>query len=442
MMPLRRFVFFLIPLTLLAFTVAACSDSSRDPLPGERISILDLQSALAPDAIGETDEPLKVPSPWQNEFWPQAGGYPNHAMQHLALNEDGLRLAWSANIGRGSDRRLPLLAQPIVVDGRVFTLDTHSRLTAFSTQDGKELWHTNVRSANESDPVISGGIAFSNAVLYVTNGYKEVLAINPENGKIFWRESIPAPSRAAPTIMENRLFVITLDGRVIAMNALNGAILWEYQGISETAGLVGAASPAANFDIVLPVFSSGEITALRVENGSVAWSDNLSTIRAIGGLASLSDIRGLPVIDKGLIIAISFSGRIVAIDERSGGRVWQREFGGAQTPWVAGNSIFVVTSDSELVALNRDNGLIRWVTQLDKYTRPDRRDGKIIWTGPVLAGGRLIAVSDNGLLAEINPETGEIIRQSDIGQSVTIPPTLADRTLYLLTDRGNLLAYR
>lgn len=439
---INKKAFFLLPLTLL---VAACSgDDDRGPLKGERISILDYQGALQPDAPKEGSEAtaIAVPKAWQNEFWPQAGGYPNHSMQHLALNEGELKQVWSANIGEGKTKRLPLLAQPVVVDGRVFTLDSDARLSARSTKDGKELWAVSIRSQNESDPVISGGMSFSNAVLYVTNGYNEILAMNPESGKIFWRQTLPAPSRAAPTIMENRLYVTTLDGRVLALNPSNGNLLWEYTGITESAGLVGAASAAANYDIVLPVFSSGEITALRVENGSVAWSDNLANVRAIGGLASLSDIRALPVIDRGLIIAISYAGRMVAIDERSGARVWQREIGGSQTPWVAGDYIFVVTSDSQLVALSRDSGAVLWVTQLDKYENPDKNEGRLLWTGPVLAGNRLIAVSSNGLLVEVQPDNGTVLKRHDIGAPVTIAPVVADKALYILNEKGTLLAFR
>lgn len=439
---MKKYAIFLLPLALL---ISSCSgDDKRAPLKGERISILELQGSLQPDALeeGETAANIDLPKQWHNEFWPQAGGYPNHSMQHLALNEGDLRMVWSENIGEGSTKKLPLLAQPVVVDGRAFTLDSDARLSARSTKDGKELWAVSIRSKDESDPVISGGMSFSNAVLYVTNGYNEILAINPENGKIFWRETLPAPSRAAPTIMDNRLYVTTLDGRVIALNPSNGSLLWEYTGISESAGLVGAASAAANYDIVLPVFSSGEITALRVENGSVAWSDNLSNVRAIGGLASLSDIRALPVIDKGLIIAISFAGRIVAIDERSGARVWQREIGGSQTPWVAGNHIFVITSDSELVALNRDNGAIVWVSQLQKYENPDKNEGRILWSGPVMAGGRLIAASTNGDLIEVAPATGQITKRHDIDAAVSIPPVVADKTLYILNEKGTLQAFR
>ena len=108
------------------------------------------------------------------------------------------------------------------------------------------------------------------------------------------------------------------------------------------------------------------------------------------------------------IFAISFGGKMAAIDERSGERVWQRDIGGSETPWVAGNQIFIITSNSEIVAMARDSGAIIWVSQLARYKDKDERAGHISWTGPILAGGRLMAFSADGRAAEINPADGVV----------------------------------
>jgi outer membrane protein assembly factor BamB len=417
------------------------SDKDDDPLPGERISVLELQKDLEPDNDVLDAQGLIVPSSWQNEFWPQAGGYPNHSMQHLSLSPDMVKPIWKASIGKGASKALPLTAQPIVVDGKVYTLDSRSLLSAFSIKDGKKIW-SNKMGHEEEEPVISGGVSYSRGQLYVTNGFNQVLAVNPANGNINWRVEVPAPSRAAPTIMDDRVFVSLLDNRVIALNGEDGALLWEFSGLSEVTGLIGSASPAASREIVVPVFSSGEVFALRVENGALAWSENLSSLRRFAGLSALSDIRGLPVIDKGLVIVISFSGRMIAIDERTGRRLWQREVGGSETPWIAGNHVFVVSSDNELVALGRDTGTISWVLPLVKYEDPEDKENPIIWSGPILAGNRLIVVGSDGKVVDVAPEDGTIIRGWTTNRDINIAPVVAGDTLYLLANDGTLMAYK
>jgi outer membrane protein assembly factor BamB len=363
-------------------------------------------------------------------------------MQHLSLSTDALTKIWQNSIGRGTTKTLPLTAQPIVVDNRIFALDTDSYLTALSASDGRRIWRVYIGDKDENDEVIGGGISYANGHLYVTTGYSHVLALNPVDGSTIWRKNINATSRAAPTIMGNHVFITTLNNSIISLDSATGDHQWDFSGISETTALIGAASPAANREIVVPAFSSGEIFALRVQNGSVAWSENLSSMNRYSGLAALSDIRGMPVIDKGLVVAVSFGGKVIAIDERTGRRIWQRDFGGSETPWIAGDHIFMLTSENELVALNRKDGSIRWVTKLKKYKDADSQKHPLAWTGPVLAGGRLIIAGTEGRIVEVYPENGQVVREWLAGETITISPVVANDILYLLADDGTLMAYR
>ncbi len=432
--------------TCIAISLSACSwfesDSDEVPLPGQRISVLELQKNLEPKDNEIKASGFVSPEPWKNEFWPQAGGYPNHTMQNLALNKAALKKIWSADIGEGAQARLPLIAQPVVFDKQVFTLDTEGEVRAFDLTTGKELWDRSVRPEKEDEDVISGGLAFSSGKLFVTSGYNELLALNPADGKTIWKQKMSSPSRAAPSILNDRVFVVTLENKIIAFDANDGKQIWDYQALSEVAGIVGAASPAVNNDLVVPAFSSGEIIALRVGNGSVAWMDDLSPTTRVGGLAALPDIQGLPVIDKDMAFAISFGGKIVAIDLNSGQRVWEKEMSGTETPWVVGNMVFVLSANSELVAMTRDSGAVAWVRPLSGYVEKDASRLGLLWNGPVLAGGRLILTGPEGNLLEIDPNTGNVIRRMKLDDTVAVPPVVASGMLLLLTQEGTLYAYQ
>ena len=436
-----RYLFLTLPLML---ALAGCGGGSlfggedeAPPLEGERISILELQNQLEPDDLGDKAIPVTVPGLWQNEFWPQAGGYPNHSMQNPALNEGELKLAWRADIGAGSRTGLPLTAQPVIADGRVFTLDTEGMVSAFDIQNGSRLWRASVKKIGEKDPVITGGISFSGGVLFVTSGYDELLALNPQNGDIYWRARLNAPSRAAPTILDNRVFVSTLNNSLQAFTPDTGELLWEYTGLSGRTGLLGAAAPAATQDLIVSAFSSGEVTSLRAVNGSVVWSESLANALRLGGLSDLSDITGLPVIDKDLVIATSFGGRMAAFDTLTGRKVWSRDIGSANTPWVAGEFVYMVTTNNEIVALSRSRGTVLWVSQLARSTGGD----VLTWEGPVMAGDRIFAFSSDGRAAEINPKDGSLIREWRTGRNVRIAPAIAGGRLYLLSEDGTLSAY-
>lgn len=428
---------------LLSMSLSGCStisgwfEGDEKRLEGERIPVLQLQKELEPDDVALSAMGLVVPEQWKNEFWPQNGGYPVHTMQNLQLSSDELSRVWKTSVS--NRKNAPIVSQPIVIDGNMYVLDSRTEVVAIDLQHGKKIWSIDVKSEGEREDVIGGGVAFSGGYLYVTSGYKEVLAISPSDGKILWRSAISSPARAAPSVMDGRVFVITLDNRIIALDAENGKQIWEYAAMNSFEGIVGAASPAVNHEIVVPVFSSGEIYAIRVENGSVVWSDNLSSLKGMGGLESISDITALPVIDKGMIFAVSFGGRIVAIEERNGTRVWQRDIGSAKTPWVAGNHLFLVSTDSKMIAFGRDEGTISWVVDLDDALGNDELS---TWTAPVLAGGRLFTINDEGVVIEISPADGKVLRVWDSGSGVSVDPIVAGGTMYILHDNGSIEAYR
>lgn len=442
MKPILRTLFLTGIFATVALSLAACSgDKDKPPLPGERIPILELQKNLEPENQALDAQGFVAPAIWRNEFWPQSGGYANHSMQNIELGQD-LEMAWKTDIGDGATDSLPLTAQPIIVDGLIYTMDTDSIVTAFDISNGDKVWQIDVRQKDEDDIVIGGGLSYSGGALFITNGYNEVISVTPKDGTLKWRVRISAPTRAAPTVQDGRVFVTTLDNKLLALGAEDGSVLWEYAGLNETAGLIGAASPATSRDIVVPAFSSGEIDALRVENGALAWSENLSSRNALSGLSNIADIRALPVVDKGMVFAVSFGGKMVAIEQRTGKRIWQRDIGGSETPWLAGNHLFVISNDNELIALGRDTGAIRWITPLPRFENPEDKEGKLYWTGPILAGNRLIVAGSRGTIMEFSPETGDKIKEWSVGSTISVPMVVAGATLYLLADDGTLMAYR
>lgn len=437
----------IILISSAALLLSACSvfdsEPEKRPLAGERISILDLDRELRPSTKMNADDVITVPASIKNSAWPQKGGYPDHVMQNLTLGStEQIEKIWDASIGQGTTKNLPLTAQPVVGGGKIFTLNTKSRVRAFHDQTGKTIWETNVRQLTDEDYVISGGIAYDNGFLYVTSGYNEVMALETKTGKIVWRTKISAGSRAAPTIKNGRVFVLALNNNVIALDAAAGKILWEYEGVVETTGLLGAASPAVDDQLVIAALSSGDIVSLRVENGAVVWNDSLSNVLRLGGMAGLSDIRALPVINGDMLIAVSFGGKMVAYDKRNGAILWQKEISSAETPWIAGNTLYVLSSDYKLLALDISSGEILWLSNIDKYEDMKDREGIMTWSGPVMGGGRLILTGTNGKVIEFDPKTGKETTKWKTKENIKTAPIIANGALYFLSESGNLIAYR
>jgi outer membrane protein assembly factor BamB len=415
-------------------------DSDKQTLKGERVSVLTLDRALQPDP-SLLRVAVRLPKPVLNADWPEAGGYPSHAMQHLAL-DGSLHRLWRTSIGVGESRYGAVLSQPVVEGGRIFALDARDMVVALDAKTGHELWRNDVKPDTALSHTYGGGVAAVGGRVYVTTGYGQVLALDAASGKEIWRRQVSAPMRGAPTVADGRVFAVTVENELEALSADDGHRLWTHNGLPETAGLLGAASPAVEGDIVVVPYTSGEIFALRAENGRPLWTDNLATARPLGALSTLADIRGRPVIDRGRVYAVSHSGRMVAIDLRTGDSVWEQDIGSTHGPWVAGDYVYVLANDGDLLCLTRADGRVRWSTELPRYENEKKRENPVRWGGPVLAGDRLVVVGSDGEAISVSPYTGQALGRVEFSDDIFLDPIVANDTLYVLTDDADLIALK
>ena len=434
---------FLMAAALVAVTLSGCGwfEKKKTPLVGERVSVFSDRKELEPDKDAASIN-ITLPAPVANDSWPQSGGFANHAMEHLEIGPSP-QVLWTADVGAGTSSSRILTAGPVVAEGKVFVKDAESTVSAFDANTGGRIWSVTLkpekaRDANE----FGGGVAYYGGRLFVTTGFADVFCLDPNDGHEIWNSTVSAPIRGAPLVFGDRVFSISIDNKLHAMAAVDGSDLWNFTGLQEVAGYVGGNSAAGASDVIVAPFSSGELVELRAENGRTVWNESLvgprRESRAFGNLA---DIRGRPVIDRDLVIAMGSAGTIAAIDLRAGQRIWERNVGGSQTPWLAGRFIFVVTSGADVAALERSTGKVKWVTLLTQYADEKRRE-PIQWAGPVLASDRLLIGGSTGELLALSPYTGEVIGKLELREPMRLAPVIANRTIFILADSGRLIALR
>lgn len=429
---------------LLLPALTACEswlgDKEAPPLPGKRISVLQMQRGL--EGVQAEAVDILVPPPEPSADWPQAGGYAHHVMQHMVVAAQP-REAWSSDIGEGAGSRDRLLAQPVVAAGRVYTIDTEAKVAAFDLQTGRELWETDLLPEDEDTATLLGaGVAVAGERVYATTGLAQVAALDAATGAEIWRTRVPAPLRAAPAYDGGRVFVVTVDNTALALAASDGRILWSQPGVGEATGLLGGAAPAVDNGVVIAPMRSGEVLALTVDTGRPLWSDSVIAATRTDAGAGLADISARPVLDDGRVYVVSASGLMAAIDLRTGRRVWELPVAGIEQPWLAGKVLYVLNTDSDLAAVDARTGRVLWVTPLPQWEDPEDREGRILWSGPVLASDRLIIAGSHGEAMTVSPYDGQVLGREEMPSGVTIAPIVADGTLLFLTNDAQLVAYR
>ena len=411
---------------------------SKKPLPGERQPVMADQT---PGLIAK-NKPVSIPGPRGLSNWNGVGGPGGNDAGHVALDGGGGNRVWSsraADTGSGGMLRgdVRVFAGPVAAGGRAFVLDPAGNVTAVSLSGGTS-WRAAVRPSDVDEPGTTGGVATDGARVYAATAYGEIRALDADSGGVVWEKKLPEPARGAPTVADGRVFVVTQNNTVVAYSAGDGAEAWSWRGVPEMGNLLSSANPAVSGGIVVVPFTSGELVALDAKSGKPVWNDTLARASRSFAVSGLSTIAASPVISDGVVYATGVGSRTVAINLKTGARLWDVPFGSSHTPAVAGNAVFLVDLDENLTALDRRSGEVLWATHLPVTKTKKKRTH---WAGPVLAGGSLWLVSNEGGMIGVDPASGRVTATREGGEPAMISPIAVSGKLLVLSATGNLSAY-
>lgn len=416
----------------------------------KRVPLLALDEKLQPtDALkGVT---FSIPAPKAQTEWSVPGGTLEQSIENVDA-APSFRVAWRRGFGAGSSRRSQVTAPPVAAGGRIFVMDGEATVSAIDEATGRTVWRSNLNPGKKRDRhAFGGGVAVSGDRLYVASGFRFVAAVELATGRLIWRQNTASPVHDAPTVAGGRVFAIGVDNELQTFDAATGAPGWKYQALVEPARILAASSPAVAADSVVAAFSSGEVVAVSTGNGTELWNQQLARTSRTTALSEIRDIPGRPVVYKGQVYAGSHSGIFAAIDLRTGQYAWEPlPISTMATPWAAGDVVYVTSKAGEVVCISRNTGQVYWVQDLNagrKQVRESRFLGltkidRPFWSGPLLASNRIVTVSTDGRAVAMDAHTGAVLSTIRIGSPALISPIAVNGTIYVVTDKAELVAIR
>ena len=351
---------------------------------------------------------------------------------------------WSTSIGAGETRKHRISADPIVAENKIFTLDARSQVRAIST-GGNLLWSADLTPGYERNQDASGGgLAYGAGMVFATSGFGALTALDAETGDVLWTQDTDAVVSSAPAYADGLVYVVSRNNVAWAINADNGRVRWQLPGTPSPSGMVGGAAPLVTGRTVVFPFGSSELVAALRKSGIRVWGTAISGQRRGRVYASVTDITGDPVLVGDRIYAATQSGRSVALSAASGERIWTAEEGAYSPVYPAGSAVFLVSDEARLIRLDAETGSEVWAVELPNFTRERERRRKAVFAhfGPVLAGGRLVVASDDGLIRYFSPDDGSALGTLAIRGGAASDPVIADGTLYVISKSGQLHAFR
>ncbi|MFT7311685.1 MAG: outer membrane protein assembly factor BamB, partial [Paracoccaceae bacterium] len=251
--------------------LAGC-DQGAPPLPGERVDVRP-QEDVATNEDGsrvQVSVPIALPAPVNHAQWTHRGGSALHKVTHPALGASLVRV-WSADIGSGNSKRYRISADPVVAEGRIYTLDSRAGVMAHSLT-GKTLWSVDATPASDNNTdATGGGLAFGAGRLFVTTGFGELLALDPATGDVIWRQSFDASVSGAPTVQDDMVYVMARDNAAFAVRADNGRLAWTLPGAPSGSEMLSGAGPAVTERAAIFPSGNSELVAALTESGVRSW---------------------------------------------------------------------------------------------------------------------------------------------------------------------------
>jgi outer membrane protein assembly factor BamB len=386
---------------------------------------------------------ISLPAARVNADWPQTTGNAATRTSNAALG-GSLSLQWAAKIGEGDSRKHRITAVPVVADGRIFTLDAQSVVTATATS-GAPLWQIDLRPArDQAGDATGGGLVVSGDTVYISIGFGVLAAVDSSNGAVRWTQQLDASGSGTPTVSGDLVYVTAGDNTGWAVNRSDGTVEWQIGASTDTSNILGAPAPALTDDLAIFAFGSGEVQAVFRLGGLNRWDASILGKRNGRALSNISDVTAAPVVSGDRVFIGNQSGRIAALDVSSGARIWTARDGAIGPVWPVGDSVFVLSDLNELLRLDAADGSKIWGVELPNFVKrkPKKQSRVVPHHGPIVAGGRVIVASGDGALRSYDPTNGALVSSVEIPGGATTAPVVAGQTLYVVSSSGQLLAYR
>lgn len=283
-------------------------------------------------------------------------------------------------------------------------------------RSGELLWSVDLKESPGSSPTIYDGMAY----LGVSDG--RILALNTQDGEEVWSKTLDTIIHGQPTVHDGVLYVVTSEEALVTFDAHTGDKLWTYRHprIAELE-IQGGGRPAVIDRSIYVGFSNGTLHRVS-RQGDRVWSADLSH-----GRRRMVDVDSPAVEYKDMVIAVSHSGGVHAIDKETGAIAWTLDQQGVQEPLLVDNTLILTTTGGRIFWVHADSGRVLRELELERpgLTAPLQFTEDTFAVADADRGVFLIGISDSRL---------EALFESTVGVSGQM--ALWDDMLVILTNRG------
>ena len=329
-------------------------------------------------------------------------------------------LVWSANVGKSGG----YLFVPAFADRLVYAASNAGDVYALAEEGGRTVTRIETKAR------LAGGVGVGENLVVVASVKGDVLAFDSA-GRSQWKATVAGEVLAAPVVVGSKVIVRTADGRIFALNKIDGKRQWVFQRAAPALTLRTNASVVSNRGTLYAGYPGGKVVAIELEGGKPIWEATISLARGATELERVADVAGVPVLDDSRVCAAVYQGRTGCVETLSGNVLWSREISSADGVAVDVKNVYVADTAGNVFALDKANGATLW--KLEKLVRRDPGT-------PILVRDKLVVGDKDGVIHIMSVENGDLIgRLSTDGSRVVSLLNNGDGAI-AQTDKGGVFA--
>ena len=334
---------------------------------------------------------------------------------------------WGASVG-GGGKKLRLGLGLATAEDKIFAAGRDGDVAAFNAKNGKQLWRT------ETKLVLTGGTGVGADLVAVGSADGVIVALDMATGKERWRSEVKGEILAAPAVGGNEVIVRTVDGKLRALGIADGKEVWATEQQIPRLTLRGTSAPVVARDLAISGFDNGRVLAVSVADGATDWDSPVSPPRGRTELDRLNDIDAPVKVMGEEVFVAGFQGRAAMLALDSGQVWWAKDVSSYRGVDVDDSQMYISTSQGTLTAFTRRTGQQVWENPVLKNRS---------LSAPAVAGEYVVVADLDGYVHYFDRATGELAgRAKTSGDRVTNPPLAVGDVVYVITDKGEIVAFR
>jgi outer membrane protein assembly factor BamB len=337
---------------------------------------------------------------------------------------------WSDKVGGGKKQvKLRLGLGPAVDNGLVFAASDKGEVVAVNLDTGRLVW---IKKFKKMQLSAGPGAALGMVVVGSAKGW--VIALEATSGKELWRKRVNSELLSAPAISEKVVVMRSVDGRLHGFDSTNGKVLWSVEQQVPRLSLRGTATPVIAKEIAVSGFDNGKVMAVSLTTGDTVWDTALASPHGRTELDRLVDIDSAVSVVGENVFATGFQGRTAMLALDSGQIWWAHDMSSYRGLAVDADNLFVTQSDGVVVAMRQRDGSELW--------RNEKLKRRAL-SAPAVTSTAVVIADFQGYLHWLDKNSGELVARERVAKfRVSSQPVAVQDTVVVLTDAGNLAAFR